>query len=81
MPTGYTREQLHTLNEQIYTNAPPELSSHDVNGAIKATDIAMAGTDKQLVADVLVCIQTAGDRSGWWDDELNLIPKNSERLQ
>jgi hypothetical protein len=45
MTTGYTREQLAELAQQIYDNVPPEMTAADKKGAAKVLDASMAATD------------------------------------
>jgi len=45
MATGYTREQLAELAQQIYENVPPEMTAADKKAAAKVLDASMAATD------------------------------------
>jgi hypothetical protein len=43
--TGYTREQLAELAQQLYDTAPPEITEADRKDAAKVLDASMAATD------------------------------------
>jgi hypothetical protein len=45
MTTGYTREQLAALSQQIYENVPPEMTAADKEAAAKVLDASVAATD------------------------------------